>query len=155
MINYFITKGTGESNIKSNSSNETTSFDDALVNGGIGNTNLITYSSIIPTNSEEISYKEPGWGDVLNCILARKDGKKNQMISSGLLINYVYDNNKFLGGLVLEYVGHDTYEVALGKLLIELNEMIIRRKYEKYTIKNKFIFESKKEIRNCFLFDMI
>ena len=41
-MDYFITKGIGESNLKSDSSNETTSFDDALVNAGIGNTNLIS-----------------------------------------------------------------------------------------------------------------
>jgi len=143
-MDYFITKGIGESNLKSDSSNETTTFDDALVNAGIGNTNLILYSSIIPFNSKEVAYRQPAWGEVLECILARKDGKKGQFISSGLLINYFYNGNNFLGGLVLEYSGKDTYQIALNKLNLQLNEMIIRRNYQNYRVQSKFIFERTK-----------
>ncbi len=146
---YFITKGIGESNLKSNAVlNETTSFDDALVNAGIGNTNLVYYSSIIPTNSIEVSYQQLKWGEVLECIIARKDGKKGQFISAGLLINHFYNGDVYLGGIVLEYRGKDNYLSALKKLNLQLKEMIARRKLTNYIVQSKFIFERTKIKKN-------
>ena len=147
--NYFITKGIGESNLKSNAVlNETTSFDDALVNAGIGNTNLVYYSSIIPTNSTEIPYQQPAWGDVLECIIARKDGKKGQFISAGLLINHFYNDGIYLGGIVLEYRGRENHSSALKKLNLQLKDMITRRNYQNYIVQSKFIFERTKIKKN-------
>ena len=130
MKKYFITKGSGQSNMTSEK-NETTCYDDALVNAGIGDINVITLSSMIPPDSVEINYVPLGWGEVIHCIMARKDGKKGSFISCALLTAEVYKNQKLLGSFVLEYSGNGSEGIAQKILLKQLLEMIQRRKYGK------------------------
>jgi len=53
---YFLTKGKGESDAYSQGlPYETGSYDDALNNAGIENTNVIEYTSVIPTEAKKIS----------------------------------------------------------------------------------------------------
>ena len=127
-MNYFITKGVGESNL-SCSKNETTSYDDAVVNAGIGNVNVITYSSMIAPTSVEVNYKIPKWGEVLYCIMARNDGKKGQIISCALMIAEVFKENVLQGSFVLEYSAHGNQNKAQKVLLLQLAEMCKRRNY--------------------------
>ena len=78
---YFITTGKGESAAGSEGlPYETGSYDAALNDAGIQNTNVIEYTSVMPTEAKEIS-KEEGlkriqWGEVLECIKAQSNGKK-------------------------------------------------------------------------------
>ena len=65
---YFLTVGSGESNLKSGS-NETTSFDAALVDAGIGNVNIVIYSSMIPPKSKEVPRGNSNWGEVMDFLL--------------------------------------------------------------------------------------
>lgn len=72
---YFITKGKGESSAGSEGlPYETGSYDAALNVAGIENTNVIEYTSVIPTEAKEISREEGlkrlNWGEVLECIKA-------------------------------------------------------------------------------------
>jgi len=84
-MNYFITTGSGESDLKS-SHNETGSFDAALVNAGLTNVNLVYYSSMIPKKSKEIIKPNLEWGKVIGSIVSQNDGTPGQTISVGLLI---------------------------------------------------------------------
>ena len=53
---YFITQGKGESDVGSKGfPYETGSYDAALFNAGIQNANVIEYTSVMPTESKEIS----------------------------------------------------------------------------------------------------
>ena len=128
MKSYFITKGSGQSNLIC-AKNETTSYDDALVNAGIGNVNIVTVSSMIPPGIDEIPSTLQRWGDIIFCIMARNDGRKGSFISCALLVVEVYLDNKIQGSMVLEYSACGTSTTALKKLFIDLGDMIERRKY--------------------------
>lgn len=143
MKRYFITKGTGQSNL-SCSKNETTSYDDALVNAGIGNVNIVTVSSMIPPEMVEIPYTPQHWGDILFCIMARKDGKKGNFISCALLIVEVYLENKLQGSMVLEYSGSGSSDIARKNLYSDLDGMIQRRNPYYTFVPKMFIYNSLK-----------
>jgi arginine decarboxylase len=126
---YFLTVGSGESNLKSKS-NETTSFDAALVDAGIGNVNVITYSSMIPPKAKEVPRGVNNWGEVMDCIISRKDGTYKQKISVGIMIvDVINPQGLKLGGFAMEYTGKDSYTVSKGKLTIILKDMVYRRNY--------------------------
>uniref|UniRef100_A0A6C0AZT3 arginine decarboxylase n=1 Tax=viral metagenome TaxID=1070528 RepID=A0A6C0AZT3_9ZZZZ len=142
MEHYFITKGSGESNLQ-NSKNETTSYDDAVVNAGIGNINVVTVSSMIPPGTKEIPFKPQNWGDIVFCIMARNDGRKGSFISCGLLVVEVFMENKLQGSMVLEYSGRGTSNTALKNLYDELGDMVKRRKVYTFVPK-RFVYNSLK-----------
>jgi len=132
---YFITQGKGESDAGSKGLPfETGSYDAALFNAGIQNANVIEYTSVMPTESKEIT-KEEGlkrlqWGEVLECIKAQANGKRGSKISAAVITTSVTDpKGKYLGGFACEYSGSGTKEEA-GKSLIEsIVGMIERRGY--------------------------
>jgi len=108
---YFLTQGYGQSNFGSEFlPYETGSYDEALSVAGIGNTNIIEYSSVIPTGAKEITKKEGikriNWGEVLECIKSQANGVKGSFISVGIMTTSVYDpNGLYLGGFACEYSG--------------------------------------------------
>ena len=56
---YFITSGSGQSNVGSEGlPYETGSYDQALTKAGIENANIVEYTSVIPTGAKEISREE-------------------------------------------------------------------------------------------------
>ena len=115
---YFITSGKGESNAGSAGlPYETGSYDAALNDAGIQNTNVIEYTSVMPTESKEIT-KEEGlkrlqWGEVLECIKAQAYVKRGSKISAAVMTTTIVDpKGKFLGGFACEYSGAGTKKEA-------------------------------------------
>ena len=132
---FFITQGKGESNAGSKGlPYETGSYDAALFNAGIQNTNVIEYTSVMPTESKEIT-KEEGlkrlqWGEVIECIKAQANGKRGTKISAAVITTSVTDpRGKYLGGFACEYSGSGTREEAEQSLLQSIVGMIERRGY--------------------------
>jgi len=132
---YFITQGKGESDAGSKGlPYETGSYDAALFSAGIQNTNVIEYTSVMPTESKEIS-KDEGlkrlqWGEVLECIKAQANGKRGSKISAAVITTSVTDpKGKYLGGFACEYSGSGTREDAGASLLESIIGMIERRGY--------------------------
>jgi arginine decarboxylase len=132
---YFITQGKGESNAGSKGlPYETGSYDAALFNAGIQNANVIEYTSVMPTESKELT-KEEGlkrlqWGEVLECIKAQANGKRGSKISAAVITTSVTDpRGKYLGGFACEYSGSGTKEDAEQSLLQSIVGMIERRGY--------------------------
>lgn len=132
---FFITQGKGESNAGSKGlPYETGSYDAALFNAGIQNTNVIEYTSVMPTESKEIT-KEEGlkrlqWGEVIECIKAQANGKRGSKISAAVITTSVTDpKGKYLGGFACEYSGSGTKEEAEQSLLQSIVGMIERRGY--------------------------
>jgi arginine decarboxylase len=132
---YFITSGSGQSNVGSEGlPYETGSYDAALTKAGIQNANIIEYTSVIPTGAKEIP-KEEGlkrlqWGEVLECIKAQRNGDKGEFISSAVMTTDVYDpNGKFLGGFACEYSGSGTKEEAERSLEGSIDGIIERRNF--------------------------
>jgi arginine decarboxylase len=132
---YFITTGKGESAAGSEGlPYETGSYDAALNDAGIQNTNVIEYTSVMPTEAKEIS-KEEGlkriqWGEVLECIKAQSNGKKGSKVSAAVMITTITDpKGKYLGGFACEYSGSGTRKDAEASLLESIAGMIKRRGY--------------------------
>ena len=132
---FFTTQGKGESNAGSKGlPYETGSYDAALLNAGIQNMNVIEYTSVMPTESKEIT-KEEGlkrlqWGEVMECIKAQANGKRGSKISAAVITTSVTDpKGKYLGGFACEYSGSGTKEDAEQSLLQSIVGMIERRGY--------------------------
>ena len=136
---YFITQGKGESDAGSKGLPfETGSYDAALLDAGIENTNVIEYTSVIPTKSKEITKKQGlkrlQWGEVLECIKAQANGEKGTTLSAAVITTSVTDpKGKYLGGFACEYSGSGTKEEAGASLLESIVGMIERRGYGKMT----------------------
>lgn len=134
---YFITSGSGQSNVGSKGlPYETGSYDEALTKAGIENANIIEYTSVIPTGAKEISREEGlkriQWGEVLECIKAQSNGGKGKFISSAVMTTNVYDpNGKFLGGFACEYSGEGSKEEAEKSLEDSIDGIIERRNFGK------------------------
>lgn len=134
---YFITQGKGESDAGSEGlPYETGSYDAALFNAGIQNTNVIEYTSVMPREAKEIS-KDEGlrrlqWGEVLECIKAQANGRRGSKISAAIITTSVTDpKGKYLGGFACEYSGSGNKEEVGASLMKSIVEMIERRGYGK------------------------
>ena len=132
---YFKTTGKGESAAGSEGlPYETGSYDAALNDAGIQNTNVIEYTSVMPTEAKEIS-KEEGlkriqWGEVLECIKAQSNGKKGSKVSAAVMTTTITDpKGKYLGGFACEYSGSGTRKDAEVSLSQSIAGMIKRRGY--------------------------
>jgi arginine decarboxylase len=132
---YFITSGKGEAEVGSvGLPFETGSYDSALNNAGIEDTNVIEYTSVIPTGAKQIT-KEEGlkrlqWGEVLECIKAESNGQKGSTLSAGVMTTSVTDpNGKYLGGFAVEYSGSGSKSQAEKSLQSSIVGMIERRGY--------------------------
>ena len=132
---YFITMGKGESSAGSEGlPYETGSYDAALNDAGIENTNVIEYTSVMPTDAKEISREEGlrrlQWGEVLECIKAQSNGKKGSKISAAVMTTTITDpNGKYLGGFACEYSGSGSRKDAESSLSESIAGMIKRRGY--------------------------
>jgi arginine decarboxylase len=93
---------------------ELSAFDQALVNAGVANFNLLYLSSVLPPNSrvhvEETPKKPVGeWGDKLYVVMAQKrSSQRNQEVWAG--IGWIQDP-KTKQGLLVEHEGHSEAEV--------------------------------------------
>ena len=132
---YFMTKGKGQSDAGSEGlPYETGSYDAALNDAGIQNTNVIEYTSVIPVGAKEISREEGlkrlNWGEVLEVIKAQSNGKKGEHISAAVMTTTIIDpNGNYLGGFACEYSGSGTRKEAEDSLIISIAGMIKRRGY--------------------------
>lgn len=132
---YFITKGKGESSAGSKGlPYETGSYDAALNDAGIQNTNVIEYTSVIPTEAKEISREEGlkrlNWGEVLECIKAQSNGRRGSKISAAVMVTTIITpKGEYLGGFACEYSGSGTKPEAEKSLAESIAGMIKRRGY--------------------------
>ena len=101
--NFFIAKGIGESQ----HTHHAGSYHLALMDAGIESFNIMTYSSILPPNANEIEMSENlPFGSVMECIMSVCNGRKDETLSAGIMYGWLYDedDNK-IGGLVVERQG--------------------------------------------------
>lgn len=134
---YFLTMGKGESEAGSAGlPYETGSYDAALNNAGIEDTNVIEYTSVIPTEAIEIPRAEGlnrlHWGEVLECIKAQSNGKRGSTVSAAVMTTTIVDpQGKYLGGFACEYSGSGNKKDAEDSLALSISGMIERRGYGK------------------------
>lgn len=93
---------------------ELSAFDQALVNAGVANYNLIYLSSVLPPDSEVVYESEPKqspkeWGNRLYVVMAQKrTSQRNQEVWAG--IGWIQDR-KSRRGLLVEHEGNSEAEV--------------------------------------------
>ncbi|MEZ5012356.1 MAG: pyruvoyl-dependent arginine decarboxylase [Bacteroidales bacterium] len=121
---YFITTGTGESDIAIHAG----SFHLALKSAGIEMSNIITYSSILPGIAKEIEKpRSIMHGEVMESIMAIANGTKGERVSAGIIYGWLIDrkSGQRYGGLVCEHNGNypeDELDKKLNASLYELYE---------------------------------
>lgn len=107
-MNITVTSGTGVG------PTELAAFDNALINAGVANFNLIYLSSVLPPGSDVAVYDKPvkpagGWGDKLYVVMAQqRTSQRNQEVWAG--IGWVQDP-KTKKGLLAEHQGFNEDEI--------------------------------------------
>ena len=132
---YFITQGTGESDITVHAG----SYHLALKKAGIEMSNIMTYSSIMPAFANEIPKpKQITHGAVMESIFAVANGNKGERLTAGIVYGWLHDKQtgQRFGGLVCEHNGN--YPVA------EIKQLLTSSLYELYTNG----FEDQYELKN-------
>lgn len=132
---YFVTKGTGESEITVHAG----SYHLALKSAGIEMANIITYSSILPGIAKKIHKpKEIIHGAVMETIMAVANGHKGELVSAGIINGWLIDRETGhrYGGLVCEHNGNYTLKQLENKLEASLNELYINGFEERYALQN-------------------
>ncbi|MFA5060724.1 MAG: pyruvoyl-dependent arginine decarboxylase [Candidatus Pacearchaeota archaeon] len=139
---FFITKGTGQSDITVHAG----SYHLALKKAGIEMCNIMTYSSIMPEISKQIRKpKDFTHGEVLESIMAVAHAEKGQRATAGMIFGWLYDKKtrKKFGGLVCEHNGDYSVEEIKEKLKASINELYENGFSEKYNLKKvKILTES-------------
>lgn len=106
---------------------ELNAFDNALLDAGIGNVNLIKVSSIIPADFKFVELPDLKPGDMINCVLANKTSKnKGDLITAVIAVATSHDF-----GCVVEHcdVNKDPEEVK-EKAVFMVKEMMKIRKLD-------------------------
>lgn len=135
---FFITKGTGESDITVHAG----SYHLALCKAGIERCNIMTYSSILPSIAKEIPKNKQTidrlvHGSVMDTIMACATAKRGQRATAGIIFGWLYDKKteKKYGGLVCEYNGHDTVKDVELSLEASINELYTNGFSMKYELR--------------------
>lgn len=121
---FFVTSGAATSNISA-----LNAFDNALIDAGIAQCNLVPVSSIIPANAVEIEPIKIPAGSVTYVVLARTDGQIGETIGAG--IAWGFAKNKKTGeryGFVVESHGYRDKDSLKLDLSNKINEMANSRK---------------------------
>ena len=93
---FFLVSGTGEGNTS------LTAFDDALLNAGIANTNLLKVTSILPPHCREIKPIKLPFGALVAVVYALKiSSTRDELISATVGVGIPANKNK--PGLIMEY----------------------------------------------------
>jgi len=139
---FYVVKGCGESDI----SHHTGSFHRALKDAGIERHNIITYSSVLPQEAEQVA--KPNYyhhGSVMETIMARMDVEKGERATAGLIYGWFYDRTRGekRDGYVCEYMGKDSVKDAKGRLECMIQELLeVDPLSQRYDFKSKIVTKS-------------
>jgi arginine decarboxylase len=106
---YFVTSGSATSPVS-----HLNAFDQALLEAGIAEQNLVGVSSVLPEGIEETDLVEIPRGAITHCILAQERGTEGETISAGIAYGFRADGE---GGYVAEghgHMGEDSLREILG-----------------------------------------
>lgn len=123
---YFLVKGRGDAEYPLNA------FDIALLDAGVGNTNLIRLSSILPPKSQEVSSPvQFQLGQLITLAYASYSGTtKGEYIAAAVAVAIPEDDS--FNGLIMEHAGPGTEEEIEG---IVIKKAELGMKYRNYKIK--------------------
>ena len=112
---FFVTSGKAVSKIS-----DLNAFDEALLNAGMGEQNLVSVSSVLPIGVMQVRYRELPMGAITHCVLAQQRGGEGEMIAAGIAYGFRQDG---LGGYVAEGHIHGTKEALKEVLEWKMGEM--------------------------------
>lgn len=118
---FFVTTGVGMD------LDQSSAFDLALQNAGIGACNLVEVSSILPATAMEVDRETVHLtpGSITFCVLSRADGHSGERIGAGIgygwLGHETGEQKEF--GIICEYHGHYSKEVIMRKIEERLAKM--------------------------------
>lgn len=122
---FFVTSGKAVS-----AESSLNAFDQALMNAGIDQYNIVPVSSIIPPDAVEVSPVNLTPGAVVFAVLARMDGTSGETISAGIgwAWGRLPDGRSY--GLVAEAYGHKDKWAIEEELKTKIREMARARGME-------------------------
>lgn len=132
-----ITSGRSEGPTKLNA------FDNALLDAGIGDVNLIKVSSIIPANARVVRLPALEIGSTVNCVLSHSiSDSRGDLISAAIAVA-LSDNI----GCVAENSGINKGPEIIREDAISMVEYMMKRRGEK--IKNLIVEEINHKVKEC------
>ncbi|HEQ79187.1 MAG TPA: pyruvoyl-dependent arginine decarboxylase [Euryarchaeota archaeon] len=126
---FFVTEGKAVSPVS-----DLNAFDEALLDAGIGELNLVSVSSILPIEIKKVPRRKLPMGAITHTVLAQQRGNEGEMISAGIAYAFRKDGN---GGYVAEGHIHGTKKALKEILEWKMNEMARLRDVEFGTIHYK------------------
>lgn len=106
-----------------------TSFDNALLNSGIANYNLVKISSILPPNADFVEKVDLPEGSVLHTAFASlTSNKAGALISAAVAVGIPKDRTKI--GVIMEFSDFCTKEIAEKQVKAMVVESMKNRGYE-------------------------
>lgn len=129
---FFVTCGVGMDIEFSNA------FDLALKDAGIGESNLVKVSSILPANAVEVDRSQVTLtpGAITFCVMSRMDGNPGEIISAGIGCGWLEGEEGRDFGIICEHHGHYSREYLVEKVREKLYKMAEIR--DKKLMENKF-----------------
>ncbi len=119
---YFVVSGAATSPVS-----DLNAFDQALLEAGIGEQNLVAVSSVLPEGVEEVKPQEMPMGAITHCVLAQQRGTEGETVSAGIAYARRADGN---GGYVAEGHGHMGSKALQEVLEWKMNEIAKHRDVE-------------------------
>lgn len=120
---FFITSGTGQSDITIHAG----SYHLALRDARIERCNIMTYSSILPgiANKIDINPDNLMHGSVMETIMACANSKQGERATAAIIFGWLYNKKtgEKYGGLVCEYNGNKTEDEAVEELHASIREL--------------------------------
>jgi arginine decarboxylase len=133
---YFVTKGTGQSDLTVHAG----SYHLALKAAGVEMCNIMTYSSILPSIANEIPRPQRlVHGSVMESIFSVCTVGKGERATAGIIYGWLFDKRTHAryGGLVCELYGdHDVREIE-RRLHASLEELYVNGYSEEFDLKDR------------------
>lgn len=126
---YFIGSGSATSPVS-----DLNAFDQALLEAGIGEQNLVSVSSVLPIGIEEVEPQQLPRGAITHCVLAQERGTEGETISAGIAYGFREDGE---GGYVAEGHGHMGEKALTEILRWKMNEIARHRGVELESIQTE------------------
>ncbi len=118
-------------------------FDNALLDAGIGDVNLIKVSSIIPANAQIVKLPPLETGSTVNCVLSHRISNNRGDLISAVIAVALSDNM----GCVAENGGINKDPKIIREDAIFMVEYMMRKRGEK--IKNLIVEEINHKVKEC------
>lgn len=112
---FFVTSGKAVSRVS-----DLNAFDEALLNAGMGEQNLVYVSSILPIGIKQTRRQELPMGGIIHCVVAQMRGGEGETVSAGIAYGFRDDG---LGGYVAEGHIHGTAKAMREVLEWKMAEM--------------------------------